>query len=70
MLKNNNNFKFLKESCGFATKGPRNQVYKLDYLNENGKFCMSGTSEMALAGLVKNKIFNENELPLKYNIRN
>jgi len=27
---------------------------------------MSGTSEMALAGLIKNKIFNENELPLKY----
>lgn len=42
---------YYKESCGFATKGERNQVYKLDYSNEYGKFCMSGTSEMALAGI-------------------
>jgi seryl-tRNA synthetase len=54
-----------KESCGFPTKGERNQVYKLDFLNEYGKYCLSGTSEMSLAGLLKNRIFDENELPLK-----
>ncbi len=54
-----------QESCGFATKGKRNQVYKLDYSNEYGKFCLSGTSEMSLAGLLKNRTFNESELPLK-----
>jgi len=53
------------ESCGFPTKGFRNQVYKLDHLNEYGKYCLSGTSEMSLAGLLKNKVFNLNELPLK-----
>ncbi|RNA08709.1 serine--tRNA mitochondrial-like [Brachionus plicatilis] len=52
------------ESCGFATKGERNQVYKLDFMNEYGKYCLSGTSEMSLAGLLKNKVFNEKELPL------
>ena len=55
-----------QESCGFSTKGERTQVYKLDYLNEYGKFCLSGTSEMSLAGLLKNRTFNDNELPLKY----
>lgn len=53
------------ESCGFPTKGFRNQVYKLDHANEYGKYCLSGTSEMSLAGLLKNKVFNESELPLK-----
>lgn len=53
------------ESCGFATKGERNQVFKLDYSNEYGKYCMSGTSEMSLAGLLKNNIINESQLPLK-----
>lgn len=53
------------ESCGFATKGSRNQIYKLDFLNEYGKYCLSGTSEMSLAGLLKNRVFDESELPLK-----
>lgn len=53
------------ESCGFQTKGFRNQVYKIDHFNEYGKYCLSGTSEMSLAGLLKNKLFNESELPLK-----
>ena len=65
----NKNFEFLKwvlkESCGFPTKGHRNQVYKLDFLNDYGKYCLSGTSEMALAGFLKNKTFNESELPIK-----
>jgi seryl-tRNA synthetase len=53
------------ESCGFPTKGERNQVYKLDFLNEYGKYCLAGTSEMALGGLLKNREFSEKDLPLK-----
>ncbi len=56
---------FVQESCGFPTKGERNQVYKLDYLNDYGKYCLSGTSEMSLGGLLKNRTFNDNELPIK-----
>jgi hypothetical protein len=55
----------LIESCGFQTTGDRNQVYKLDYMNDYGKYCLSGTSEMSLAGLMRNQMFNKNELPLK-----
>ncbi len=56
----------LKESCGFPTKGTRTQIYKLDFKNDYGKYCLSGTAEMALGGLLKNRVFNETELPLKF----
>ncbi|XP_016952556.1 uncharacterized protein LOC108026232 [Drosophila biarmipes] len=48
------------ESCGMRTEGERTQVYKLD----NGE-CLSGTSEMALAGFFANKLLTEDQLPLK-----
>ncbi|XP_030369498.1 serine--tRNA ligase, mitochondrial [Scaptodrosophila lebanonensis] len=48
------------ESCGMRTEGERTQVYKLD----TGE-CLSGTSEMALAGYFANKVLDEEELPLK-----
>ncbi|XP_055911334.1 serine--tRNA ligase, mitochondrial [Eupeodes corollae] len=48
------------EGCGMQTSGERTQVYKLN----SGK-CLSGTSEMALAGYFSNKIFDEEELPLR-----
>ncbi|KAL5277458.1 SARS2 family protein [Megaselia abdita] len=48
------------QGCGMQTDGERNQVYKL----ENG-LCLSGTSEMALAGFFKDKILEEEELPIK-----
>ncbi|XP_017142243.1 serine--tRNA ligase, mitochondrial [Drosophila miranda] len=48
------------ESCGMRTEGERTQVYKLD----TGE-CLSGTSEMALAGFFANKVLPEEELPLK-----
>jgi len=54
------------ESCGFPTRGERTQVYKLDYMNEYGKYCLSGTSEMSLAGLLKNRVFDRQQLPLKF----
>lgn len=48
------------EGCGMQIDGERNQVYKL----ENG-LCLSGTSEMALAGFFQNKILEEDELPIR-----
>ncbi|ALC47788.1 Aats-ser [Drosophila busckii] len=48
------------ESCGMRTEGERTQVYKL----QTGE-CLSGTSEMALAGFYANKVLEEEQLPLK-----
>ncbi|KAM8703419.1 hypothetical protein ACLKA7_008095 [Drosophila subpalustris] len=48
------------ESCGMRTEGERTQVYKLD----TGE-CLSGTSEMALAGFFAKKMLTEQQLPLK-----
>ncbi|KAH8359432.1 hypothetical protein KR093_006565 [Drosophila rubida] len=48
------------ESCGMRTEGERTQVYKLD----TGE-CLSGTSEMALAGFFANRVLAEQQLPLK-----
>lgn len=50
------------QGCGMQTSGERNQVYKIDV---NG-MCLSGTSEMALAGYFAGKRFDEKEqLPQK-----
>ncbi|XP_060645306.1 serine--tRNA ligase, mitochondrial [Drosophila nasuta] len=48
------------EACGMRTEGERTQVYKLD----TGA-CLSGTSEMALAGYFANQVLEEQQLPLK-----
>ncbi|KAH8306412.1 hypothetical protein KR018_010770 [Drosophila ironensis] len=48
------------ESCGMRTEGERTQVYKLD----TGE-CLSGTSEMALAGFFADRLLEEEQLPLK-----
>ncbi|CAF0841917.1 unnamed protein product [Rotaria sordida] len=53
------------ESCGFATRGKRSQVYQLDYGEEFGRYCLAGTAEMPLAGLLKHNTFRKDELPLK-----
>ncbi|CAF1138705.1 unnamed protein product [Adineta ricciae] len=53
------------ESCGFPTRGKRSQVYQLDYGEEFGRYCLAGTSEMPLAGLLKHNTFRKDELPLK-----
>ncbi|KAJ8984903.1 hypothetical protein NQ317_002743 [Molorchus minor] len=53
------------ESCGMNTRGERNQVYTLDSKIHGPDLCLSGTSEMALAGYLTNKLFSEEELPLK-----
>lgn len=51
------------ESCGMNTHGERNQVYKLT--NPHETLCLSGTSEMALAGYFAGTITDEDQLPLK-----
>ncbi|XP_054730485.1 serine--tRNA ligase, mitochondrial [Anastrepha obliqua] len=51
---------FIINGCGMQTEGNRTQVYKIDT-----EECLSGTSEMALAGLFSDKIIDEKELPLK-----
>ncbi|CAH8558683.1 unnamed protein product [Dicrocoelium dendriticum] len=38
------------EACGFSTRGDRSQVYKLCSEQPSSQHCLSGTSEMALAG--------------------
>ncbi|XP_075167238.1 seryl-tRNA synthetase, mitochondrial [Haematobia irritans] len=65
-----NNFKLISvpdilpksiiEGCGMQTDGERTQVYKLD-----SGLCLSGTSEMALAGFFENEILEESQLPIK-----
>ncbi|CRL02307.1 CLUMA_CG015368, isoform A [Clunio marinus] len=49
------------KSCGMTTDGERNQVYRL--LPSN--LCLSGTSEMALAGYFAGNKLKEKELPVK-----
>lgn len=46
--------------CGMQTEGNRTQVYKID----SGE-CLSGTSEMALAGLFSDQVIEEHCLPMK-----
>lgn len=49
------------ESCGMSTSGERTQVYRLSPSN----LCLSGTSEMALAGMFAGKIVDKSELPIR-----
>lgn len=51
-------------ACGVPTTGDQTMVYSLDYDNR-GPTCLSGTAEMALAGLAVQKAFNKKTLPLK-----
>ncbi|XP_045468781.1 serine--tRNA ligase, mitochondrial isoform X2 [Harmonia axyridis] len=55
----------LVEKCGLLTSGVRNQVFVLDEKLHQNNICLSGTSEMSLAGLYMNHIFEEAELPIK-----
>lgn len=54
----------LIKRCGMDTVGERNQVYTLDNYYGN-TWCLSGTSEMALAGSLMNKNISKDKLPLK-----
>lgn len=54
----------LIKRCGMDTVGERNQVYTLDNYYGN-TWCLSGTSEMALAGSLMNQNIPKHELPLK-----
>uniref|UniRef100_A0A2S2QGJ2 serine--tRNA ligase n=2 Tax=Sipha flava TaxID=143950 RepID=A0A2S2QGJ2_9HEMI len=55
----------LIKRCGMDTVGERNQIYTLDNNYYGKKWCLSGTSEMALAGSLMNKNIPKNKLPLK-----
>lgn len=55
----------LIKRCGMDTIGERNQVYTLDNNFYGNSWCLSGTSEMALAGLLMNKNILKDKLPLK-----
>jgi len=51
--------------CGMNLVGDRNQIYTLDNSHYGDKWCLSGTSEMALAGSLMNKNISKDKLPLK-----
>lgn len=51
--------------CGMDTVSERNQVYRLASNYYGDKWCLSGTSEMALAGFLMNKNIPKDKLPLK-----
>lgn len=51
--------------CGMDTVGERNQVYTLDSNLYGSNWCLSGTSEMALAGSLMNDNISKDQLPLK-----
>lgn len=55
----------LIKRCGMNTSGERNQIYTLDDNYYGNKWCLSGTSEMALAGSLMNKNISKDKLPLK-----
>lgn len=46
-------------ACGMNAKGKRSQVYHVDIGNGNKKLCLSGTAEMALANLFREKQIRE-----------
>lgn len=51
--------------CGMDSVSERNQIYTLASNYYGNKWCLSGTSEMALAGFLMNKNIPKSELPLK-----
>lgn len=57
--------RYIIERCGMNTRGERNQVYTLDSTIHPPDMCLSGTSEMALAGFLAGEILSENDLPIK-----
>ncbi|XP_053662914.1 serine--tRNA ligase, mitochondrial [Anopheles marshallii] len=52
------------ESCGMSVHGERNQVYKLQS-DARESLCLSGTSEMALAGYFAGRVIPAESLPYK-----
>uniref|UniRef100_A0A182SSF5 serine--tRNA ligase n=1 Tax=Anopheles maculatus TaxID=74869 RepID=A0A182SSF5_9DIPT len=53
------------ESCGMSVHGERNQVYKLSNDDTHESLCLSGTSEMALAGYFAGRCIPEVKLPYR-----
>ncbi|CAB3261336.1 unnamed protein product [Arctia plantaginis] len=53
------------ESCGMTVNTDRTQIYSLDPVHHGPDLCLSGTSEMSLAGLLMNTLHAKRDLPLK-----
>ncbi|XP_050306315.1 serine--tRNA ligase, mitochondrial [Anthonomus grandis grandis] len=53
------------ESCGLNTRGDRTLVYTLDPDVHGPDLCLSGTSEIALAGYLGSETIDQKYLPLK-----
>ncbi|XP_050069725.1 serine--tRNA ligase, mitochondrial [Anopheles maculipalpis] len=53
------------ESCGMCIDGERNQVYKLNDGSTHESLCLSGTSELALAGYFAGRVIPAAKLPYK-----
>lgn len=54
------------ESCGMRTRGERDQVFWLKSTQSSEEVCLAGTAEMSIGGSLQNKIFEEEDLPLKF----
>ncbi len=53
------------EACGMSTDGELTQVYRLDERN-HGRLALSGTAEMALAGMLVNKVIDCSRGPSRF----
>lgn len=53
------------EACGMKTRSDRDQVFWLQSPASHESVCLSGTAEMSIGGSLQDKIFSEEDLPLK-----
>jgi seryl-tRNA synthetase len=50
------------EGIGFIPRGPETQIYSI----ENSDLCLIATAEITLGGMLRDKILDELQLPIKY----
>ena len=60
-------YSHIATACGFKPRDQHGeqQVYTLDTAQGKIKHCLAGTAEIPLAGMYANKVFAEDELPVK-----
>ncbi|CAH0391822.1 unnamed protein product [Bemisia tabaci] len=58
--------KSIIKSCGMVTDGERHQIYCLDENLFGKDWCLSGTSEIAIANYLRNRKFHSSELPINF----
>ncbi|KAL0269681.1 UNVERIFIED_CONTAM: hypothetical protein PYX00_007330 [Menopon gallinae] len=54
---------YIIDACGMNTRGERTQIFKLKHFEEP-QMCLAGTSEIGLASLCMNSVFDVNDLPI------